>query len=134
MSPVTLKMIAEKAGTTVATVSMALRHHKRISPATRQRIQRLADEMGYQVNPAVAALMTHVRRSRPVETKETLAVIHTFPTREDWRSNEPTRRIVVGIETRGRQLGYRTEMFWHNEPGMSPERLAEILRARGIRG
>lgn len=133
-STVTLKMIAEKAGTTVATVSMALRHHHRISQATRQRIQQLADEMGYQVNPAVTALMSHVRRSRPMEAKETLAVIHSFPTRDDWRNNEPTRRAVVGIETRGRQLGYRIEIFWYNEPDINPDRLAQILRARGIRG
>lgn len=45
--PVTLRELADKAGVSVATVSFALNNDSRIKPETRQRIHKLAAEMGY---------------------------------------------------------------------------------------
>lgn len=134
MPHVTLKMIAKEAGMTVATVSMALRHHPVVAKATRERIQVIAQRLGYRNNPHVSALMSQVRQARPISLKSTLAIIHTFPKRMGWEKNEPTRRIVTGIKARCAQLGYSHDMLWYQEPNISPARLSHILRARGIHG
>jgi len=55
--PPGLQTIADKAGVSVATVSLALRNKGRISDETRQRIKRLADEVGYVPNLAARSLV-----------------------------------------------------------------------------
>ncbi len=48
--PVTLKDIAERVGKSVSTVSRALAGFEDISPITREEVQRVAQEMGYEPN------------------------------------------------------------------------------------
>ena len=55
---VTLSKIAQYAGTSVNTVSLALRDSQRISVHNRQRIQQLAKELGYVPNYAAQALVS----------------------------------------------------------------------------
>ncbi len=55
---VSLKTIAEKCGVSVATVSKALNDHKDISEDTKNRIRKVADELGYFPNAAAIALKT----------------------------------------------------------------------------
>ncbi|MEN6387014.1 MAG: LacI family DNA-binding transcriptional regulator [Phycisphaerales bacterium] len=47
---ITIYDIAEKAGTTHATVSRALKDNPRISEATRKKIKKIANELGYRPN------------------------------------------------------------------------------------
>jgi LacI family transcriptional regulator len=65
-SPITLRMIADQLGLHVSTVSRALHgtsdeSGRAASPATVERIRRLADELGYRPNPHATGLRT--RRS-----------------------------------------------------------------------
>ncbi len=53
-----LKDIANKAGVSVRTVSRALRNEGYVGQATRERIQVVADELGYRPNLAARALRT----------------------------------------------------------------------------
>lgn len=46
----TIKDIAEKAAVSVSTASRALNNNPRISEKTRQRVQKIAEELGYQPN------------------------------------------------------------------------------------
>ena len=48
--PVSLKILAAHLGLTVGTVSRALNGYTDISPTTRERVQRAADELGYRPN------------------------------------------------------------------------------------
>ncbi len=130
----TLQDVADAAGVHRSTVSLALRDHPRISPAMRQRIHELATKLGYRVNPLVAALMASRRTGR--ETKHvTLAYVTNYPTRYGWRPPHHDRPdFFPGAQARAADFGYRLEDFWLGEPGMTPERFAEILTARGING
>lgn len=58
---VTLKQIALEAGVSVMTVSRALRNQPSSASATRQRIQQIAERLGYRPNPLVSALMSYRR-------------------------------------------------------------------------
>lgn len=48
--PVSLKVLAAHLGLTVGTVSRALNNYADISPVTRERVKRAADELGYRAN------------------------------------------------------------------------------------
>ena len=53
---ITLKMIAEKAGTSIGTVDRALMGRSGIHPATKERILQVAQELGYKPNRFASAL------------------------------------------------------------------------------
>ncbi len=57
--PVSIKDIARVANVSFSTVSRALADSPRVKPETRERIQRLAIEMGYAPSAAARSLVTH---------------------------------------------------------------------------
>jgi len=133
-SQVTLQDLADSAGVHRSTVSLALRDHPRISLAVRQNVQALAKKMGYRVNPLVAALMQSRRTGRTAR-HATIAYVTSYPTRFGWRPPHHDRPdYFPGAAARARELGFKLEHFWLNEPSMTPERFCNILVARGIHG
>jgi len=62
--PVSLRDIAEEAGVSRMTVSLALRDTARIPPATRQRVREIADRLGYRPDPRVRRAMAAIAQSR----------------------------------------------------------------------
>jgi len=130
----TLQDVADRAGVHRSTVSLALRDHPRISPEVRKRVQVIAHELGYRVNPLVAALMQS-RRSGSATKDVVLAFVTSYPTRDGWqpiRHNRPD--FFPGAMARARDFGYRLEPFWCKEPGVTPRRFCDILANRGITG
>lgn len=132
--PATLQDVADRAGVHRSTVSLALRNHTRISAAVRERVQRIARELGYRSNPLVTALMRS-RRSRWTAKHVVLAYVTNYPTAYGWRPPHHDRPdYFPGAAARAQELGYKLEHFWLGEPGMTPARLAQILISRGING
>jgi LacI family transcriptional regulator len=78
--------------------------------------------------------MTYMRLNRVHPVQASLGFITAWPTRDGWRSAENHRRFHFGARARARELGYDLEEFWLCEPGMTPRRMTNILRARGIQG
>ena len=74
----TLQDVADRAGVHRSTVALALRDNPRISSATRQRVQAIARELGYQLNPLVAALMSARRSGNPLK-HVTLGYVTNYP-------------------------------------------------------
>ncbi|MBD5780925.1 LacI family DNA-binding transcriptional regulator [Pelagicoccus sp. NFK12] len=131
---VTLNDIAEQAGVHRSTVSLALRNHPRISKPVRDRIQKLASDLDYRVNPLVAALMQERRTGRPA-FDSTIAFVTNYPERFGWRPTHHSRPdFYPGAVERAKQLGYNLEHFWLAEPGMTAQRFCDILATRSIHG
>ncbi len=130
---VNMSDLAKMAGCSVNTVSLALRDSKRISLATRERIQQLAAEHNYRPNPLVSAFVTSRRKAMPPQT---IAVLTKFETlAQSYRLHSFCRHLMDGMQARATALGFRLEEFTcalTDSP--SPARLTEILLARGIRG
>jgi len=131
---VTLQDVAARAGVHRSTVSLALRDAPRISADVRRRVQQIARDLGYRVNPLVAALMRS-RRSGRATRDVVLAFVTSYPTRDGWRPARHDRPdFFPGAVERARDFGYRLEPFWCKEPGVSPKRFCDILANRGITG
>lgn len=132
--PITLRDIAQAAGCSHTTVSLALRNHYRIPAATRTAIRQLADKMGYQANPYVKTLLSQVRRGKLPAERAGLALVSNYARKEQWRQMPNNNQAVRAAFQRAQELGYTLEEFSLRHGGMTFARLRKILLARGILG
>lgn len=128
------KDIAKQLGITQSTVSRALRNDPRISPTVRRKVQEAVQKEGYRPNAYVTALMSRIRTGKRPEDQGEMAVLVESASPKDWHKVESYRIFHQSVLQRGRELGFHTEFFFLQEPGMSAKRIAQILRARGISG
>lgn len=129
-----LRTIAEKAGVSPSTVSLALRGSQKIPQATRERVARIAAQLGYRPNAKVTELMSHVRLSRAGGVTASLGVVSFFAQERPWETSPALRRIHDAMAHRAEELGYRLEPIGLRTPGLTIRRICGILDARGIEG
>ncbi len=103
--------VAKKAGVHISTVSLALRNHPRIPVETRNRIHKIAKELGYTPDPMLSALANYRERGRPVTFHGTLAWIAATADDFDWRKSEHYTRYFQGAKNRAAERGYKLEPF-----------------------
>lgn len=130
---ISMETVARRLGVSKVTVSNAMRGSGRISEATRRRVLKAAEELGYRPNPLVTALMSNLRR-RLSGRRCTLAFLNFFPGRDDWKEHPTFVQFHRGAERRAEELGYRVELHWQGEVEGNSRRLGDILYARGIPG
>ena len=130
----TIRSLAQLAGVSKATVSLALRDSTRIRLSERQRIQKLAAEAGYEPNALMAQLLAQLRAGRTPGYQHTLGLVYVTESIAELRPITTFREWFTACKERCRQLGYGLDEFVLHEPGMTPGRLVGILDARGIRG
>ena len=53
MNTITMQDVADRAGVSNKTVSRVINNEPRVSPATREKIQKIIDEMNFQPNKSV---------------------------------------------------------------------------------
>ncbi len=135
MSPqtVTLRTIARAVGVCPTTVSLALRNSPQLPVATRERIRRVADAMGYRPDPRVRAWLAS-RRGPGASNGEALAYLNPFPDDRAWEKSPSIICFHDGAKARAEELGFRWETLWFRKLGLSQRRLDAILAARGVRG
>lgn len=128
----TIRELARACRVSTATVSLALNGHARIPAATRERITRRAEELGYRTNPMVAALLSHVRQQKRSSFREVIGVLTTEPLAVS-RRQLFHREVARGLRERAALLGFGVDSFRLDET-WTAERLGRVLRSRGIRG
>lgn len=126
--------LARHLGLARSTVSMALRRHPEISQATSDRVLRAARELGYRPNPLIAALMASLQGGRHAKAGSVIAVIDQHPHAHDWRKFVLFEHLWAGMSAQSSKLGYTLQPFNIGKGGLSPARLATVLRTRGING
>jgi DNA-binding LacI/PurR family transcriptional regulator len=126
---ITQRDIAREAGVDVSTVCLSLNGHPRIPAATRERITALAREMGYRPDPALSSIaMTRWQGRRDVK-----GLVIGFLGDPKADTEIEARIQEAGAREQAKALGYGLERF-SIAAYPSPEKLARVLRARGIRG
>src|ERR1700732_2049939 len=126
--------IAQRLGVASSTVSRALRNDPRISVELRKRVRTVADELGYQPNPLVSALMANRRRRGSGGAVDVIALVTDYRGKKDWRTKDVCCWEYQGIERRARELGLRVGIFSLADYRGEMTKLQAILRARAIRG
>jgi DNA-binding LacI/PurR family transcriptional regulator len=131
----TIRTIAAAAKVSSCTVSRALRGDTHLSEKTRVRIQKLAREMGYEVNAYVSSWMAHVRSTKmDIPFQGCLAYLNYYQTALPLTVWDTPRRQLLGATDRARELGYRVEHLAVYRDALSSERIQQILYTRAIKG
>jgi LacI family transcriptional regulator len=133
-SRVTQRDLARLAKVSHTTVSLALRHHPSIPPATRDRIAALARRHRYQPDPMFAALNAYRVNRAPAFFQGTLVWLTSFATPGGWRSMVQAEGYFLGAQAQAQRLGYRLEEFWIVDPKVTARRATQVLQSRGVRG
>ena len=135
MHPITMADLAKHAGVDQSTISLALRNSSRISAETRDKIHKLAEELGYRPNPLVSALMRNRRKRLASDETSVVAWITSWPTQDGWLTGGPIfKAFFDGTSERLIEYGFRTEHFWFDKKSFTPSRFSNIILARGITG
>jgi LacI family transcriptional regulator len=116
------------------TVSLALRGNPRIPESTRTQILRVAEEIGYERDPALASLVAYRQEGAADRHRATIAVLTNWPNELGWKQMGSGRKIVAGMEFSAKTHGYRLETVWLRQPGYSPEQILRPLLYRQIQG
>lgn len=128
--PITIKDIAREAGVSTAAVSYALRGNPKVGKETRERIEKIAKELGYQRNPAFAAIgaMAH----RHASSREGLPLGYLRQLDENGNDYHGAE-IIRGVKKRCAQLGYRLESFLLDD-FKTPQDFLKLVANRGLSG
>lgn len=132
----TMMEVAKAAGVSQSTVSLALRNSPLLPEATREKVHRAAERLGYRPNPMVAALMANLRAAGKKATRSTcsIAFLQMQVDEAPWQRRILHGKYLQGAIMRGKSLGYQVEPYTMAEPGMSLRRLGKVMRTRGVEG
>jgi LacI family transcriptional regulator/LacI family repressor for deo operon, udp, cdd, tsx, nupC, and nupG len=126
---ITLADVAAAARMGKSTVSRALANDPTCAPKTRDRIVKLAEEMGYVPDPALSALVSHRENSRQGAQSLALAIVSNSL---GGGSSDYVWNLWQAVKLRAADWGYSVESI--NSTNMEPGALQKMLWARGVRG
>ncbi|HNX04670.1 MAG TPA: LacI family DNA-binding transcriptional regulator [Opitutales bacterium] len=134
MKKVTMADVARAAGVSKNAVSLALRGSSEIPDATRARIEKTAEKLGYRRSPAVGRVMSMLRGGATAGSAGTIALFNVNQDPKAFRDHPTIPNYVSGCTARAAALGYATDSFWLHEPALSGARWREILFSRSVTG
>ncbi len=117
----TISQLARELGVAKSTVSLALRGSPKVRPETTERVLEAARRHNYRPDPLLSALSSR-RDNQLAHHRATVAVI--WPVRKDPGLSAAVRQALA-------ERGYGFDTFYA-EDYPNPQRLADILKARGI--
>jgi len=116
----TIHQVAKRAGVSTATVSRVLTQPAVVAPATRQRVQRAVDALGYTPNSAASNLRT-------LRTRKLLVTVPDI-------SNPFFSQILQGIEDAALRAGYAVLVGDTQHDEQREEGYARMLKRREADG
>ncbi len=133
MNP-SLRQIAKIVGYSSTTVSNALHGRALVTEETREKIVRVARQLGYRHNPALTQVMADIRSGRRPEFIAKLALINGHRDRDAFTSHPTIPAYVAGCLRRAAELGYSFDTFWLHDRSLNERSWLRILETRSIRG
>jgi len=134
MKRITIRDIARVAGVHFTTVALCLRNSPRISAETKERVLKLAKELGYSPDPMLRALSIYRRKGKQSGYRAALAWFNNHPPEEDAHRYQLYDDYFQGAVDQAAQHGFRIDEFQLRAPHFSPSRIRSILQARAIQG
>lgn len=130
----TLKDVAKASGYHITTISLALRQHPSIPPATRQRIQEIAQRLGYERNAVFHALSRFRQQGTVCAPAPRIAYLENF---SHWMGvpRPPYLEVIFqGARRQAELLGYQLDPLAVGEDAHDSRSLAKYLRDAQITG
>ncbi len=124
---VTVRDIAKAAGVSHSTVSRALQGSPLVQTKTRERLVKLAEEMGYRPDPMLSALTAYRSKIQLRRQRDALAFVIGPYIENSWHD------IIESARVRAERLGFDLQLYTWDE-NLPAARQSEILRSRGVRG
>jgi len=121
----TIKDIARLAGVSVTTVSRALNGYDDVNEETRQRIRKVADELGYSPNIAARSLISKKTR--------TLGLLLSALTRSSAKDNI-VFEMLCGMNDRAAELEYDLVLFNTTPQKQRLKSYMSLCKERGVDG
>ncbi len=132
---VTLRTIAAAAGLSVQAVSLALRNRREIARATRARVKKVAEELGYRPDPALRALAEYRTARRKVAAKwNEIALVHDWLSPEKWLANPFYQDLVRELRLYARERGIAIREEWLGHRHELAKTVFRRLRDIGVTG
>lgn len=116
----TIKEVAAMAKVSVATISRVINNDPAVTPATRERVLQVIEEMDYQPN----LIGRHLRRS---QTKKVIVLIPSI-------SNQFYSKIITRIETTARNYGYKIMVCMSHSDKETELEYIEMLTTKVVDG
>ena len=91
---ITLIHVAEEAGVSRMTISLAFRGHAKISKATSEKVRKAAKGLGYVRNLHLSAKWTHIRSSK----QKALPASQAYVCHTEIRSEDILRNVTPSFE------------------------------------
>ncbi len=123
--------VARVASVHKSTVSLALRNDPSIPAHTRTRIQAIARQLDYRPDPVLDAFNRH-RLGRTTRSGYPLAFVSNLGSREEFERSHRHKATFAAARAAAEAHGCSLECFLVGPRQLSIQRLAQILRARGI--
>ena len=136
MANVTMREIAKLAGVGRTAVHLALKDSPSISKAVKDRVKKLAEELGYRPNPLLAAYQSSVRSRKEATYQATLAWVDDADEPYGKTYGRPHSKFA---EERAGILGYKLDrvmLDWMPEENGQEQviEMCQMLQSRGIHG
>ncbi|MFZ9936433.1 MAG: LacI family DNA-binding transcriptional regulator [Luteolibacter sp.] len=132
---ITLKDIADATDLSLAAVSMAMRNHREISESTRNKVQAMAEKLGYKPDPAMRALADYRTRRRSAGRRwDRVALLHDWPSAEAFHQHPFYCNWHERLSALADARGIVVEAHWLGNGGTQTRAVFRQLHHRGITG
>lgn len=130
-----VRQIAKLAGVSAMTVSYALRNSDHVSPETKDKILKIAQEHGYVSDPVVSNFMSQLRsKYKAQKPVGTIAFINTFPNKNEWNVWKTRRRLMEGLVQHAAKRNFELQEFYIKTADLSSDRISKMLKRKNIKG
>ncbi len=123
----TIKDVARAAGVHFTTVSMALRGHPAVAKRTRQQIEAVAKQIGYQRNAMFASLSRQRKDSVFPSVIPSLLYLGRARNDRHFFAMPHHQQMVAGATREAKALGYQLTVKLVGPTGIKPENLSAYL-------
>lgn len=124
--------IASAANVHRSTVSLALRHQSKIPAATRERILRIAESLGYTPDPLLDAFNFHRQAAHPLRANLVIAFLSDAPSRKAFENSALHVEAFRGAREKADRIGFSVDLFLTGPGQLSAARLDQVLQSRSI--
>src|SRR6478735_11294200 len=121
---VSVRQIARIANVSVATVSLVINDHPRISTATKKRIRRIMEEIGYRPN----------RLAQNLSRKDTQMLAVILPSLNHAFADKYFGELISGICDRARKLGFKIMLEQATPEFIKDRQHIELFERRFVDG